>query len=99
MLAPVADVKYTLLIVSEFALFGIGPANTAILYPRLLHKLADTVNGEKPELVNVTLELGLKIPILYRITATMTIIRIAQPYVIMYSKADCDLLLFLEISK
>ena len=79
MLAPVADVKYTLLIVSEFALFGIGPANTAILYPMLLHKLEDTVNGENPELVNVTLELGLKIPILYNITATMTMIRIAQP--------------------
>ena len=41
----VADVKYTLFIVSEFALFGIGPANTAILYPMLLHKLEDTVNG------------------------------------------------------
>ena len=79
MLAPVADVRNTLLIVSEFALFGIGPANTAILYPILLHKLEDTVNGEKPELVNVMLELGLKIPILYRITATITIIKIAQP--------------------
>ena len=51
MLAPVADVKYTLFIVSEFALFGMGPANTAILYPMLLHKLEDTVNGENPELV------------------------------------------------
>ena len=79
MLAPVADVKYTLFIVSEFALFGMGPANTAILYPMLLHKLEDTVNGEKPELVKVTLELGLKIPMLYRITATMTMISIAQP--------------------
>jgi hypothetical protein len=76
-----------------------GPANTAILYPMLLHKLDDTVNGEKPLLVKVMLELGLKIPILYRITATMTIIRIAQPYVIMYSKADCDLLLFIEVSR
>ena len=36
------------------------------------------MNGENPELVKVMLELGLKIPILYRITATMTIIRIAQ---------------------
>ena len=79
MLAPVADVKYTLLIVSEFALFGIGPANTAILYPMLLHKLEDTVNGENPELVKVMLELGLKIPMLYKITATITIIKIAQP--------------------
>ena len=79
MLAPVADVRNTLLIVSEFALFGIGPANTAILYPMLLHKLEDTVNGEKPELVKVMLDDGLKIPILYRITATMTIIKIAQP--------------------
>ena len=79
MLAPVADVKYTLLIVNEFALFGIGPANTAILYPMLLHKLEDTVNGENPELVKVMLELGLKIPMLYNITATMTMIRIAQP--------------------
>ena len=79
MLAPVADVKYTLLIVSEFALFGIGPANTAILYPMLLHKLEDTVNGEKPLLVKVMLDDGLKIPILYRITATITIIKIAQP--------------------
>ena len=59
-----------------------------------MHKLDDTVNGEKPELVKVTLELGLKIPMLYRITATMTMIRIAQPYVIIYSKADCDLLFF-----
>ena len=96
MLAPVADVKYTLLIVSEFALFGMGPANTAILYPILLHKLEDTVNGEKPLLVNVTLEDGLKIPILYKITATITMIRMAQPYVIIYSNADCDLLLFTE---
>ena len=79
MLAPVADVKYTLLIVSEFALFGMGPANTAILYPILLHKLEDTVNGENPELVKVMLDDGLKIPMLYRITATMTIIKIAQP--------------------
>jgi hypothetical protein len=53
-----------LFIVIEFALFGIGPANTAILYPILLHKLEDTVNGENPELVKVMLELGLKIPIL-----------------------------------
>ena len=75
MLAPVADVKYTLLIVSEFALFGIGPANTAILYPILLHKLEDTVNGEKPELVKVILDDGLKIPMLYKITATITIIK------------------------
>jgi hypothetical protein len=45
----------------------------------LLHKLEDTVNGEKPELVKVMLDDGLKIPILYRITATMTIIKIAQP--------------------
>jgi hypothetical protein len=52
-----------LFIVNEFALFGIGPANTAILYPILLHKLEDTVNGENPELVKVMLELGLKIPI------------------------------------
>jgi hypothetical protein len=39
----------------------------------------DIVNGENPELVNVTLEEGLKIPMLYRITATMTMIKIAQP--------------------
>ena len=64
MLAPVAEVTNTLFIVIEFALFGIGPANTAILYPRLLHKLEDTVKGEKPLLVKVTLELGLKIPML-----------------------------------
>ena len=49
-------------IVIEFALFGIGPANTAILYPILLHKLEDTVNGEKPLLVKVILDDGLKIP-------------------------------------
>ena len=41
-----------------------------------------------PELVKVMLELGLKIPIEYKITATMTMISIAQPYVIIYSKAD-----------
>ncbi|EEZ92848.1 MAG: hypothetical protein BJBARM4_0559 [Candidatus Parvarchaeum acidiphilum ARMAN-4] len=35
------------------------------------------VNGEKE--VKVTLEEGLKIPMLYRITTTMTMIRIAQP--------------------
>jgi hypothetical protein len=34
---------------------------------------------EKPVTVDVMLELGLKIPILYRITATMTMIKIAQP--------------------
>ena len=62
-------------------LYGMGPANTAILYPILLHKLDDTVNGENPELVKVMLDDGLKIPILYRITATITIIKIAQPYV------------------
>jgi hypothetical protein len=37
------------------------------------------VNGEKPLLVKVMLDDGLKIPILYRITATITMIRIAQP--------------------
>ena len=41
-------------------------------------------------------EEGLKIPIEYKITATMTIIRIAQPQVIMYSNADWDLLGFNE---
>jgi hypothetical protein len=45
----------------------------------LLHKLEDTVNGEKPLLVKVMLDDGLKIPILYRITATITMIRMAQP--------------------
>ena len=60
-------------------MFGIGPANTAILYPRLLHKLDETVKGENPELVNVIDEEGLKIPIEYKITATITMISIAHP--------------------
>jgi hypothetical protein len=45
----------------------------------LLHEEEETVNGEKPELEKDTLEDGLKIPMLYKITATMTIIKIAQP--------------------
>ena len=36
-------------------------------------------NGLKPMLVVVMLELGLKIPMLYNITATMTMIKMAQP--------------------
>ena len=34
---------------------------------------------ENPVTVDVMLDDGLKIPMLYRITATMTMIRIAQP--------------------
>ena len=64
----------------EFALFGIGPAMTDRAYPTLVHKAEDTMNGLNPLDVVVILLAGLKMPMLYRITATMTMIRIAQPY-------------------
>ena len=99
MLVPVAEVINNLFITKKEASFGIGPAIIDISRPKEVHKEEDTLNGEKPLLVKVTLELGLKIPMLYSITATITMIKMAQPYVIMYSKADCDLLLFIKIVK
>ncbi len=78
-LVPVAEVINNLFTTKEEASFGIGPAIIEISNPREVHKDEDTLNGENPLLVKVTLELGLKIPMLYSITATITIIRIAQP--------------------
>ena len=78
-LVPVAEVINNLFIFREDAPFGIGPAIIEKSIPRGVHKEEEILKGEKPVLVKVTLELGLKMPIEYRITATITIIRIAQP--------------------
>ena len=82
--------------VTEVARFGNAPAFILKLKPPELHIAEETTKGEKPTEVVVMLDEGLKIPMLYNITATITMIRIAQPYVIIYSNADCDLLLFTE---
>ena len=79
MLAPVAEDMYTLLTVIEFAPAGMGPATIPNLRPIELHIVEEMVKGVKPVLVKVTLELGLKMPMLYNITATITIIKMAQP--------------------
>ena len=52
-----------------------------------------TFNPEKPVMEMEVEDDGLNIPIEYRTAATMTMISMAQPYVIMYSKADCDLVI------
>ena len=79
LLEPVFDVIYTLDIVAEVAVFGKPPPINVTNNPEGLHIVEEIVNGEKPLLVGVILEEGLNIPMLYSITATMTIIRIAQP--------------------
>ena len=47
---------------------------------------------EKPVTVADIADEGEKIPKEYRTAATMTMTKMAQPYVIMYSNADWDLL-------
>ena len=79
MVPPDVEVMYTFVTCTEVARFGKGPAWIATFKPMLLQNADFIINGEKPEEVKVTLEEGLKIPMLYRITATMTMIRIAQP--------------------
>ena len=62
-LVPVAEVINNLFITRKEASFGIGPAIIDISRPKEVHRDEDTLNGEKPLLVEVILELGLKIPI------------------------------------
>jgi hypothetical protein len=50
-------------------------------------------NPLKPVIVAEMEDDGENIPKEYRTAATMTMIRMAQPYVIMYSNADWDFLL------
>jgi hypothetical protein len=76
---PDAEFIYSLFIVIDSAPFGIGPAFNTTFKPEELHSEDETINGENPELVAVTDELGLNIPIEYKITATMTMTRMAQP--------------------
>ena len=49
-----------------------------------------TANPEKPVIVVDSDDEGEKIPRLYKTPATITMTRMAQPYVIMYSNADWD---------
>ena len=76
---PVFEVMYIFVIVAWVAVSGNPPPIIATDKPAGLHTVDETVNGLKPMLVVVMLDDGLKIPMLYRITATMTIIKIAQP--------------------
>ena len=76
---PVFEVMYIFVIVAWVAVSGNPPPIIATDKPAGLHTVDETVNGLKPMLVVVMLDDGLKIPMLYNITATMTMIRIAQP--------------------
>ena len=68
-------------------LFPIEMANA----PLVRHSAWTLPNPLNP-VIEVDAEfVGEKIPKEYNPAATMTIINMAQPYVIMYSKADCDL--------
>ena len=78
-LVPVAELKYNSVKLTLVAPFGKPPTEKDTFKPLLLHTAALTANGLNPLLLAVTLALGLKIPIEYRITATMTMIKIAQP--------------------
>ena len=75
---PVAELKNILPNATDVAPFGRPPTvkATVMLLP---HIAALAANGLNPLLLAVTLALGLKIPIEYRITATITMIRMAQP--------------------
>ena len=59
----------------------VPPRQTAFTVPKF----------EKPVIVVDNDEEGEKIPKEYRTAATITMTSMAQPYVIMYSNADCDL--------
>jgi hypothetical protein len=68
------------------------PRIKLIAIPCAVHTCAATVNGLNPVAVVPVLLAGLKIPIEYRTAATITMTSMAQPYVIIYSKADCAFL-------
>jgi hypothetical protein len=78
-LVPVEEVINNLFIFRDEAPFGRGPTIIEKSTPKEVHKEEETLNGEKPLLVKVTLEEGLNIPIEYNITATITMINIAHP--------------------
>ena len=59
----------------------VPPKQTAFTVPKL----------EKPVIVVDNDDEGEKISRLYKTAATMTMTKMAQPYVIMYSNADWDL--------
>ncbi len=76
---PEGELKVILSNVAAVAPSGNPPTEKDTFKPLLLHIAALAANGLNPLLLAVTLALGLKIPIEYRITATMTMISIAQP--------------------
>ena len=78
-LKPLGEVKVILSSVAAVAPSGNPPTEKDTFRLELLHIAALAANGLNPLLLAVTLALGLKIPIEYRITATMTMIKIAQP--------------------
>ena len=70
------NVKFTRL--AAVAPSGNPPTEKDTYVAVVLHIAALAANGLNPLLLAVTLALGLKIPIEYRITATMTMISIAH---------------------
>ena len=76
---PEAEVKVMLVKVAEVAPSGNPPTVNETTAATLLHNAALAANGLNPLDVVVMLLEGLKMPMLYRITATMTMIKIAQP--------------------
>jgi hypothetical protein len=76
---PDGELKVKLSNVADVAPSGNPPTVKATVVCVPLHIAALAANGLNPLLLAVTLALGLKIPIEYRITATMTMIKIAQP--------------------
>jgi hypothetical protein len=57
-----------------------------------MHSTCTLPNPLKPVIVVPVDDEGVKIPKLYSTPATITMISMAQPYVIMYSNADWDFL-------
>jgi hypothetical protein len=76
---PDGELKVILCRFAEVALSGNPPTVKDTTVSEELQIAALAANGLNPLLLAVTLALGLKIPIEYRITATMTMISIAQP--------------------
>ena len=78
-LNPEGELRFRYSKVADVAPSGNPPTLKDTFKPLLLQIAALAANGLNPLLLAVTLALGLKIPIEYRITATMTMISIAQP--------------------
>ena len=76
---PEAELKAMLVKVAEVAPSGNPPTVNETTAANSLHIAALAANGLKPLLLLVIAEPRLKMPMLYRITATITMIRIAQP--------------------